>query len=620
VTKILVFVLLAGATLVPAQKLDPIQFQADPAVVAGAARDVVVKVTARMEKGWHLYSLTTPRPPLATTIQAAPDGGLDAGEAYQAAPVKKLDPSFGVETETFEGETVFYFKSKLKAEATTGAVVVRYQACDDKQCLPPKRKTVEFALKSGAAVLAIPAGYTVGQAPAATAVVPPKAPVTPAKQAPPQDLGQFLLLAFGLGLAAVFTPCVFPMIPLTMSHFLNMKSGRVGQAILFCLGIVVLFTALGLGLAAALGPFGAQTIASNPWINGVIALIFLALGLSLMGAFELQLPSSLLTKLNAASSGGGSIATILMGLTFALSSFACVGPFVGTLLAASATGGDKLQPVLGMASFASGLALPFFFLALFPGLLGNMPRSGGWLMRVKIVMGFCVLALMFKYLANVDVVLGLNWLTRERFLALWIVLFALPGLYLLGFLRMEGVKRDEELSLPRLLCGAAFLVFSLSLIPGMFGANLGELEGMIPAPTGGYGASLGGKSGGTGLQWTKNNLPAALEQAKRENKMVFVNFTGYTCTNCHWMKANMFTKPEVAAAMKEFILVELYTDDPDEKIAEQNQRLLDERYKIAAVPYYVIVGADDQVRASFPSATRDTNEWLQFLSSARSSS
>ena len=545
------------------------------------------------------------------------DGPLEGGEAYQPAPHRERDPNFNVDTETFEGETVFYVRARLKSEAAKASLLVRYQACDDKQCLPPRKKTIEFDLKTDAAAtpLAIPAGYTAaGATPAATKTVP----VVPAAAPPPaQDLGQFLLLAFGLGLAAVFTPCVFPMIPLTMSHFLNMKTGRVGQAVLFCLGIIVLFTALGLGLTAFLGPFGVRNIAANPWVNGIIALIFLALGLSLMGAFELTLPSSLLTKLNAASSGGGSIATILMGLTFALSSFACVGPFVGTLLAGSVTG-DKLQPTLGMASFASGLALPFFGLALFPGLLNKMPRSGAWMMRIKIVMGFCVLALMFKYLASVDVVLGWNLLTRERFLAAWFVLFTLPGLYLLGFLRLEGIKASEDVTLPRLLCASAFLIFALSLLPGMFGANLGELEGMIPAPRDGYGAFA--KGGAEGLKWAKNDLPAAIEQAKRENKLVFVNFTGYTCTNCHWMKANMFTQPDVIAAMKEFVLVELYTDDPDEAIAEKNQKLKDERYRTVAVPYYVIIDTDEKVRAAYPTATRDKNEWLKFLKSARASS
>ena len=173
--------------------------------------------------------------------------------------------------------------------------------------------------------------------------------------------------------------------------------------------------------------------------------------------------------------------------------------------------------------------------------------------------------------------------------------------------------------MPRLITASAFLIFALSLLPGMFGANLGELEGMIPAPRDGYGA-FGGGGSKESLKWVKNDLPAAIEQAKRENKLVFVNFTGYTCTNCHWMKANMFTQSDVIAAMKEFVLVELYTDDPNEAVAEKNQKLQDERYRTVAVPYYVILDTSEKVRGAFPSATRDKSEWLKFLAGARASS
>ena len=218
-----------------------------------------------------------------------------------------------------------------------------------------------------------------------------------------------------------------------------------------------------------------------------------------------------------------------MGLTFSLTSFACVGPFVGTLLAASVQGGGA-RPLAGMVSFATGLATPFFFLALFPSYLKRMPKSGGWLERVKVVMGFLILAAMFKYVSAVDQVMQWNLLTRERFLAAWIVLFAFPGLYLLGFLRLPGIRSDEPVGLGRLLAGAALLVFALSLAPGMFGARLGELDAYVPAIA------------TDGSQWMKNQYREALEEARRQNKRVFVAFTGYACTNCHWMKANMFTR------------------------------------------------------------------------------
>src|SRR5580704_15844114 len=205
-----------------------------------------------------------------------------------------------------------------------------------------------------------------------------------------------------------------------------------------------------------------------------------------------------------------------MGLTFSLTSFACVGPFVGSLLAASVQLKGS-QPVLGMASFATGLASPFFFLAAFPGYLKKLPRSGGWLARVKVVMGFVLLAAMLKYASNIDQVLQLNWLTRERFLAAWFVLFAMAGLYLLGLLRLEGNEEGESLGIPRLLIASAFLIFAFSLLPGMFGAPLGELDAYVPAATGGGG--LLGSATAPGPQWMKNQYTEALDRAKQENKL-----------------------------------------------------------------------------------------------------
>jgi thiol:disulfide interchange protein DsbD len=297
-----------------------------------------------------------------------------------------------------------------------------------------------------------------------------------------------------------------------------------------------------------------------------------------------------------------------MGLTFALTSFACVGPFVGTLLAASVQRGG-LQPVLGMLAFAAGLASPFFFLALFPGMLQRMPKSGGWMARVKVVLGFVILAAALKYVSNIDQVLQLNFLTRERFLAAWVILFALPGLYLLGFLRLEGVKRDDIVGVGRLLTGSAFLIFAVSLIPGMFGARLGELDAFVPVAANG---PLGAASAESGEAWMKNQYDAALEKARRENKLVLVAFTGYGCANCHWMKANMFTRSEIAAALKEFVLVELYTDGTDEA-SQKNQKFQEKQFSTIAIPYYALMNGDGKAVATFAGLTRDPQQFLAFL-------
>ncbi len=384
------------------------------------------------------------------------------------------------------------------------------------------------------------------------------------------------------------------MIPITVSFFLNGRGGLM-QALVFSLGIIVLFCALGLGVAAAVGPFGVVQLGANPWVNGFIAIVFCVFALSLLGAFEITLPSSVLTKLDSASRRGGYLGTLLMGLTFSLTSFACVGPFVGSVLAASVQS-KGAEPVLGMASFAGGLALPFFFLAAFPSYLKKLPRSGGWLARVKTVMGFVLLAAMLKYASSIDQVLQLNWLTRERFLAAWFVLFAMAGLYLLGLLRLEGVEPDEPLGIGRLVTASFFLIFAFSLLPGMFGAPLGALDAYVPVV--GEGRSMGG-GGATAQQWMKNQYPQALDRAKQENKLVLVNFTGYACTNCHWMKANMFPRPEIAEALKDFVLVDLYTDGED-KASQENQKLEDEKFKTVAIPYYAILDASGKRNRSVP--------------------
>jgi thiol:disulfide interchange protein DsbD len=342
-------------------------------------------------------------------------------------------------------------------------------------------------------------------------------------------------------------------------------------------------------------------------VNGFIACVFLIFGLSLLGAFEITLPSGMLTKLDGASQSGGILGTLLMGLTFCLTSFACIGPFVGPLLAATAQEGGA-RPLIGMATFATGLATPFFLLAIFPGFLSRLPRSGGWLPRVKVTMGFVVLAAMLKYVASVDQVLQWNILTRERFLAAWVVLFSLAGLYLLGFLRMEGVSKDEPLGLGRLLTGAAFLAFAISLIPGMFGQKLGDLDAYVPLAA----ESARAGESGVALNWIKNDYRGALETARREGKLVFVNFTGYACTNCHWMKANMFTRPEIASAMKQYVLLELYTDGSD-SAAEENQKVQDTKFQTISIPYYAIIDPDEKVIASFPELTKDPQKYLAFL-------
>ena len=603
---------------------DPVQWTLTfEAKSAPPGSHVLAKFAAKIEPGWHLYSLTTPKGGPIPTTSSLLDNPMVAGfKILQPKPERKLDPNFQIDTETFANEVVLLYDVELKKDAAAGpaeiTAQVRYQCCNDRLCLPPKRKsasaTITIDPAATAQAISIPPGYTDVQLALAAATAPSPAPVAPATQS--SGFGLFLLTAFGAGLAAIFTPCVFPMIPFTVSYFINRSTGSrrdgVLQAVVFCLGIVVLFTGLGVLMKAIVGPFGVVQLGNSPWVNGFIALVFVVFGLSLLGAYELTLPSGLLTKLNQTSERGGYFGTLLMGLTFTLTAFACIGPIVGPLLVASVQTGGA-EPVLGMASFASGLAAPFFLLALFPSYLQKLPKSGGWLMRVKVVLGFVVLAISIKYLSSADQVLQTNLISRELYLACWIVLFALPGLYLLGFLRLEGIKPDDHLGIGRMLVAALFLIFSISLLPGLFGSPLGNIEAFIPVQ--GKSVAFGGtgETGG-GPIWMKNQYREALAKAKAENKMVFVNFTGYACTNCHWMKANMFPRPDIAAQLKDFVLVDLYTDGTD-SVSEQNQQLEEKRFGTVAIPFYAIVDPDEKVVATFPGLTRNTQEFASFLKS-----
>jgi len=595
------------------QRLYPAQWTLSSAVeVAKPGATIPLKLTATIQPGWHLYSLTIPEDKLPTTVKIE-NPAVESYTVYQPKPETKYDSILEFNAETYEKEVVFWVPATLKQDAPGGPLEltakVHYRTCDATSCANPKTKYPSFKLTvasfaPAAAAFVTPDGYSEVKPGTSTPAQVLSSLANKATPPQPSDggLAAFALTAFGFGLAAIFTPCVFPMIPITVSFFLNQRGGFV-QALVFSLGIIVLFS--GLGLAA--GPFVAL-IGANPWVNAFIAAVFGIFALSLLGAFEITLPSGMLTKLDHASRRGGYVGTLLMGLTFSLTSFACVGPFVGPLLASSVQGQQGIQPVIGMASFATGLASPFFFLAAFPSYLKKLPKSGGWLVRVKVVMGFVLLALMIKYLSNIDQVLQTNILTRERFLAAWFVLLTMPGLYLLGMLRLEGIEASEKLGTARLLLACGFLIVALSLLPGMFGGRLGELDAYVPAAT--SNAATGPT--GTGLAWMKDQYREALDRGKQENKLVLAVFTGYACTNCHWMKANMFPRPEIFAAAKDLVLVELYTDGTD-RISEENASLEDTKFQTVSTPLYVLLDGNEKEVARFPGSTRNTADFLAFL-------
>ena len=600
----------------------------EPANTAPGGK-VIGKLTATIESGWRLYAPTTPPGgAVPTKLKLSESPIIESVTIYQPEPEVKYDPVNAMDSEIYHDEVIFLIEAQLTQDAALGETTLEasafYSACDDRVCLRAKTKkstaVLTVAEQASGSPPTIPASYSEAK-PAPPANTTSTSGKTSTSGAGSQGFIEFGAVAFGFGLLAIFTPCVFPMIPITMSYFVSTDTGSrrdsIFQAVVFCVGVVVLFTGLGALVSVVLGPFGTVQLGASVWVNLFIALVFAVFAVSLFGAFEITVPSSALTSLNKMSNRGGTLGTLVMGLVFALASFACTGPFVGTLLAGSLQGG-LVWPIYGMALFSSGMALPFFFLALFPSYLSHLPKSGGWLGVVKKTMAFLIMAAAFKYLSNVDMMYQLEILTRERFLSIWIVLFALAGLYLLGFYRFPDEAHEAAagpVGLGRLAMGAAFLVFSLSLVPGMFNGRLGELEAYIPSTDYSGFTSIAGGSGAPKNAWIKDDYEGALAKAKQTGNPLLITFTGYACSNCKWMKYNMFPKPEIADLTKDMVLLELYTDGQGE-VSQANQKLQLERFGSVTIPYYALLRPDETIVADFAGRTRDVEEFRRFVASA----
>jgi thiol:disulfide interchange protein DsbD len=446
-----------------------------------------------------------------------------------------------------------------------------------------------------------------------------------AKDLKSRGLFGFVWFAVIQGLLALLTPCVFPMIPITVSFFTkrDQKSGgaAVGQAGFFSLGIIFTYTAIGLAIAGVAGPTGLTKLASSPWMNLFLTALFVVFALNLFGMFEIKVPTGLVSKLDAqaqAGQMGTMLATILMGVTFTLTSFTCTTAFVGTVLI-YATQGEWFWAVLGMLMFATAFALPFFLFALFPRWLSSLPKSGGWLNSVKVVMGFLELAAAFKFLSNVDLVWRWETVSRNLVLAAWIAIALVAAIYLIGKIQLPHDSPVERLGVPRMLFATSFFGVAFYLLTGLFGAPLGELDAWLP-PEETSGRLMVVWRPGAGDKVAENlwieNYETALQKARAENKPVFLNFTGVTCTNCRWMEKNMFPDPQVKKELDRFVLAELFTDreKPDEvRAADEKNAERQTKFGSAALPLYVIISPDEKTLATFASLTRDKQEFIGFL-------
>jgi thiol:disulfide interchange protein len=588
---------------------------------------------ADVEEGWHLYATDQPEGgPVPTTIKITEGGPFTLVRMIPGTPKSRPDPNFIVDdkpliTRYFERTADFPLQLRTTSPATVDDLTldVRYQLCNDTFCLPPKTKRVTIAGEVNVGKLGTSAGdgdLSADRPPLFTA------------EDRSTDIWGFLWLAVTFGAISLLTPCVFPMIPITVSYFMNHSDGNHGRTIklatVYSVGIIATFSALGMLLAVLFGAAGINLFAANPWVNLFIGALFLFFAFNLFGFYEISIPSSVLTKLDAITrteegKGSAYIGALLMGLTFTLTSFTCTSPFIGSLLVSTAQG-DWKMPLLGMLAFSVVFALPFFVLAVAPRLLQSLPRSGGWLNSVKVVMGFLEIAAAMKFLSNVDLVWGaglnesgvLNYgkiFTRELVLIIWVIIGLAIVAYILGLFRFKHDSPVRKLSAMRVGFAVMFFALCIYLTTGVLGRKLGELESFLPPKNAKSMFNVLGNPEEE-LHWITNNLDAALERAQAEDKRVFVDFTGYTCTNCRWMEANMFVKPEVRNEMEEFVLASLYTDGEGE-IYEQQQQYQQENFRTVALPYYAVLEPDGTPVAAFPGLTRNVQEFVDFLRRAQ---
>lgn len=566
-----------------AQILEPVKWSFSTQKIAD--KEYALIFTARIDNNWHLYSQDIPQAPPATTFTFKKDSSsytLEGKVEEQGQVIKEFDKNFNMELKYYLDSVRFVQKVKIKGAGAVVKGTLNYMCCDNTQCLPPQ--DVDFSFDLGKVKTA-----------ASTAVLAKQTTVSGKNKIDiggrKKGLWGFFVLAFLGGLLGILTPCVFPMIPMTVSFFMkegeDKAKGKM-QALLYGFSIIAIYTLIGSVLAVIAGPNIANWLSTNWLPNIIFFIIFMVFAFSFFGMFEITMPHWLVNKSDQKADRGGILGPVFMALTLVLVSFSCTGPIVGTILVESA-GGEILKPIVGMFGFSLAFALPFTLFAFFPSWLSNLPKSGGWLNSVKVVLGFLELAFGLKFLSIADQTYHWHILDREVYLALWIVIFFLLGLYLLGKIRFAYDDEVKHVTVPRLLLSIITFSFVVYMIPGMFGAPLKFLSGYLPPQStidfdvnkivrdnlqiyGGGATHEPKEICATPKYHSFLELPHGLKGyfdykqavacSKKQNKPIFIDFTGHGCVNCREMEANVWSDPRVLKILRnDYVILALYVDD-----------------------------------------------------------
>ena len=634
---ILIFLFLTFTLGIFSQIENPLQWSTSVEKVSDTEYILVSKAT--IEEGWHLYAQEVPEDgPIPTTFSfdTKKENFSLIGKTIEEEGHTVDDPVFQMKIKFFENSAIFKQRVKITSDINAINGVVEFMVCDDTKCLAPTEVDLVFTLENETKVSVV------------------SDTLKGTKNEGDRGLLTLFLLSFLGGLAALLTPCVFPMIPMTVSFFTKQsktKAAGIRNAIFYGVSIIIIYVVIGLAVSAIFGPDALNALSTNVWFNIIFFLILVLFAASFLGAFELVLPSSWGTKVDSKADRGGVAGIFFMALALAIVSFSCTGPLVGSALVAAATTGERIAPIVSMLGFSTAIALPFALFAAFPGWLNSLPKSGGWLNTVKVVLGFLELALAFKFLSNADLVLQAHLLEREVFIAIWIAIFGTLTLYLFGKIQLPHDSPLKYISVGRLTLGLVTLTFTIYMIPGLWGAPLNIISAFPPpqhyseSPYGvgyskvGNGGSIGSLEIPDGAHIMAphnilafNDYDKGLSYAKKVGKPIMLDFTGHACVNCRKMEQNVWVKPKVLKLLKdEVVLISLYVDDkrklktenildsklhPGKKLKYIGQKWSEMqtlKYKTNTQPFYVLMDHNEKNLIIPIAYTPDVDTYFNWL-------